>query len=174
MDKYSSSFCTSWTNIPLHSAPHGQIFPFILHLMDKYSSSFCTLWTNIPLHSALHGQIFLFILHLVDKYALHSEPHKQFFFSRYSWDDPERHELKSRLWLFFSPFLFPLKERGKKKGEWIAKIVILSHAFLDHLFLNIFIFSKELFQSEFQCSIFVMLISLITEQNTSYSYLFLF
>ena len=29
--------------------------------------------------------------------------------------DSERHDLKSQLWLFFSPFLFPLKKRGKKK-----------------------------------------------------------
>ena len=44
-------------------------------------------------------------------------------------DRAERHELKSRLWLFFFPFLFPpLKKEGK--GEWIAKIVISSHAFL--------------------------------------------
>ena len=27
----------------------------------------------------------------------------------------ERHDLKSRLWLFFSSFLFPLNKRGKKK-----------------------------------------------------------
>ena len=49
-------------------------------------------------------------------------------------DDPERHDLKLRLWLFFSPFLFPPKKEGRRKGECIAKIVILSHAFLDHHF----------------------------------------
>ena len=48
-------------------------------------------------------------------------------------DRTERHDLKSRLWLFFYPFLFPLKKEGRRKGERIAKIVILSHAFLlDH------------------------------------------
>ena len=34
---------------------------------------------------------------------------------------------KAWLWFFFSPFLFPPRKRGNKKGEWI---VILSHAFL--------------------------------------------
>ena len=33
-------------------------------------------------------------------------------------------------WLFYSPFLFPPKKEGRRKGEWIAKIVIKSHAFL--------------------------------------------
>ena len=42
----------------------------------------------------------------------------------------ERCDLKSRFWLFFSPFLFPPKKEGRRKGEWIAKIVILSHTFL--------------------------------------------
>ena len=46
-------------------------------------------------------------------------------------DDPERHDLKSRLWLFFSPFL---KKEGRRKAELMAKIVILNHAFLDHHF----------------------------------------
>ena len=43
-------------------------------------------------------------------------------------DDPERHELTTRLWLFFSPFLFPSKKREKKKRRMKSK----SHAFLDH------------------------------------------
>ena len=30
-------------------------------------------------------------------------------------DRAERHDLKSRLWLFFSPFLFPPKKGGKEK-----------------------------------------------------------
>ena len=45
-------------------------------------------------------------------------------------DRVERHDLKSQLWLFFFPFLFPPKKDGRGKGEWIAKIMILSHAFL--------------------------------------------
>ena len=45
-------------------------------------------------------------------------------------DRAERHELKSRLLFFFSPFSSLLKKLGRRKGEWIAKIVILSHAFL--------------------------------------------
>ena len=32
-------------------------------------------------------------------------------------DRAERHDLKSRLWLFFSPFLFPPKKEGIRKGE---------------------------------------------------------
>ena len=48
-------------------------------------------------------------------------------------DLAERNDLKLRLWLFFSRFLFPPKKEGRRKGEWIAKIVFLSHAFLlDH------------------------------------------
>ena len=35
--------------------------------------------------------------------------------------DPERHDLKSRLWLFFSPFFFPPKKRGKKKRRINSK-----------------------------------------------------
>ena len=53
------------------------------------------------------------------------------------------HDLKSRLWLFFSPFLFPPKKEGRRKGELIAKIVILSHAFLlDHFYISSSFFSK--------------------------------
>ena len=36
-------------------------------------------------------------------------------------DRAERHDLKSRLWLFFSPFLFPPKKRVKKKRRMISK-----------------------------------------------------
>ena len=36
-------------------------------------------------------------------------------------DDPERHDLKSRLWLLFSPFLFPPKKRGKEKRRLNSK-----------------------------------------------------
>ena len=33
-------------------------------------------------------------------------------------DRAERHDLKSQLWLFFSPFLFPSKKKkGIRKGE---------------------------------------------------------
>ena len=32
-------------------------------------------------------------------------------------DLAERHDLKSRLLLFFSPFLFPPKKKGRRKGE---------------------------------------------------------
>ena len=47
-------------------------------------------------------------------------------------DRVKRHssDLKSRLWLFFSPFLILPKKKGRIKWEWISKIVILSHAFL--------------------------------------------
>ena len=38
-------------------------------------------------------------------------------------DRAERHDLKSRLWLFFSPFLFPPKKRGKKKRRMNIKIL---------------------------------------------------
>ena len=38
-------------------------------------------------------------------------------------DRAERNNLKSS-------FLFPPKKEGRRKGEWIAQIVILSHAFL--------------------------------------------
>ena len=44
-------------------------------------------------------------------------------------DRAERHDLKSRLWIFFSPFFFPPKKR-KKKRRMNRKIAILSHAFL--------------------------------------------
>ena len=36
-------------------------------------------------------------------------------------DDPERNDLKSRLWLFFSPFLFHPKKRGEKKRRMNSK-----------------------------------------------------
>ena len=45
-------------------------------------------------------------------------------------DRVERYDLKSQLWLFFSPFLFPPKVRGKKDRRMNSKIVVLSHAFL--------------------------------------------
>ena len=71
-------------------------------------------------------------------------------------DRAESHDLKSRLWLFFSLFLFLLNKRGKKKREWIVKIVILSHAFLlDPQSFTLFsIISFSL------CFIFLMLLSL--------------
>ena len=34
-----------------------------------------------------------------------------------NFDQTERHEFCSRLWLFISPFLFPPKKEGRKKGE---------------------------------------------------------
>ena len=48
-------------------------------------------------------------------------------------DWAERHDFWPRLWLFFSPFLFPPKKREEEKeNEW-AQIVIKGHAFLlDH------------------------------------------
>ena len=45
-------------------------------------------------------------------------------------DRAERHDLKSRLCLLFSPFLFFPKKERRRKGLRIAIIVILSHAFL--------------------------------------------
>ena len=45
-------------------------------------------------------------------------------------DRAERHDLKSRLWLFFPLFSSLLKKEGRRKWEWIVKIVILSHTFL--------------------------------------------
>ena len=45
-------------------------------------------------------------------------------------DRAERHHFRPRLWLLFSSFLFPSKKEGRKKEEWIPKIVIKSHAFL--------------------------------------------
>ena len=36
-------------------------------------------------------------------------------------DRAERHDLKSLLWLFYSPFLFPTKKRGKKKRRINSK-----------------------------------------------------
>ena len=51
-----------------------------------------------------------------------------------SMDQAERHDIWPRLWLFFSPFLSPSKKEGRRKGEWIARIIIKSHAFLlDHI-----------------------------------------
>ena len=44
-------------------------------------------------------------------------------------DQTERHDFWLRLWLFFSVFLFPPEKRGMKKGQWICKVVIKSHAF---------------------------------------------
>ena len=35
----------------------------------------------------------------------------------YVTDRSERHDLKSRLWLSFSPFLFPPEKEGRRKGE---------------------------------------------------------
>ena len=39
-------------------------------------------------------------------------------------DRAEKHEFLPQLWLFFPPFLFPPKKRGKEKRRMIAKIVI--------------------------------------------------
>ena len=53
-------------------------------------------------------------------------------------DRAERYDLKSRLWLFLSPFLFPPKNRGMKKGKMNSKNRILSHAFLLDQFILYF------------------------------------
>ena len=45
----------------------------------------------------------------------------KFLFSVKFYDRAERHELKSQLWLFFSPFLFPPKKRRKKKRRINSK-----------------------------------------------------
>ena len=42
----------------------------------------------------------------------------------------ERYDLKFRIWLFVSPSSSLSKKERKRKGEWKAKIVILSHTFL--------------------------------------------
>ena len=38
--------------------------------------------------------------------------------------------LLTTTFLFFPSFLFPPKKEGRRKGKWIAEIVIKSHAFL--------------------------------------------
>ena len=54
-----------------------------------------------------------------------------------NFDRAEMHDLRSILWLYFPLFPFLLKKEGRKKGERIAKIMILSHAFLlNHNFLS--------------------------------------
>ena len=45
-------------------------------------------------------------------------------------DRVERHDFWPRLWVFFPPFLFPPKKEGRRKGAWIEKLLIKSHAFL--------------------------------------------
>ena len=45
-------------------------------------------------------------------------------------DRVERHDFWPRVWLFFPLFSSLLKKEGRRKGEWIAKFVIKSHAFL--------------------------------------------
>ena len=39
----------------------------------------------------------------------------------FTFDRAERHEFWPRLWLFFSPFLFPPKKRGEKKSRMNSK-----------------------------------------------------
>ena len=41
----------------------------------------------------------------------------QLYLKKYEKDRAERHNLKSRLWLFFSPFSSLLKKEGRRKGE---------------------------------------------------------
>ena len=41
-----------------------------------------------------------------------------------------------RLWLFFSPFFFPLIKEGRRKREWITKVVVKNNAFLLDLAWN--------------------------------------
>ena len=45
------------------------------------------------------------------------------FLLRLIQDDPERNDLRSRPWLFFSPSLFPPKKRGKKKRTFMCPYV---------------------------------------------------
>ena len=54
---------------------------------------------------------------------------KMAYLKKNNYDRAERNDLKSRLLLFFPPFSSLLK-KGRRKGELIAKIVILSHACL--------------------------------------------
>ena len=46
---------------------------------------------------------------------------QQMSFNPPSFDRAERNDLKSRLWLFFPPFLVPPKNRGKKKRRMNSK-----------------------------------------------------
>jgi len=39
----------------------------------------------------------------------------------YGCDRAERHDFLPQLWLFFTPFFFPLKKRGKKKERMNTK-----------------------------------------------------
>ena len=52
-------------------------------------------------------------------------------------DRAKRHDFWPRLWLFFSPFLFPLKKREEEKDNELEKIVNKGHAFLLDLWLMI-------------------------------------
>ena len=52
------------------------------------------------------------------------------------YDRAERHDLISRFWLSFSPFLFPPKKRGKKKRRINGKNRDLSHVFLHDRYLQ--------------------------------------
>ena len=55
------------------------------------------------------------IQRLISFFKILCDHFMSFVFENLFKNQSERHDLKTRLWLFFSPFLFPPKERGKKK-----------------------------------------------------------
>ena len=63
----------------------------------------------------------IFYLHFVFILGLSQNEFCIFEIIKSAIDRAESHDLKSRLWLFFSPFLFPPKQRGKKKGRMNCK-----------------------------------------------------
>ena len=93
----------------------------------------------------------------------------------------ERHDFWPRLWLFFSPFPYPPKKEGRRKGEWLAKIVIKSHAFLlDRLYIYLSIYlsiTMIVLLHEFTCHFIQINLSTVFRIGLNlniYIYIFLF